>query len=196
MTLIGKWKACETATKCATIIGASVGLVVVILIVCLIYHLVPKTYSGKITDANWTTVTSLEQKTKYHGEEWGEPWGKDIVAGSKSCQSKYYGQRRCYCTTHESCSGSGRTRNCTSHESCSSCPEYRDWCVYDYWEWPIVKSLTKTGTDQEPIWQEMTAADDNQRVVKSVAFSVQFDLEKIGNTAYSPTSLDEFKQIK
>lgn len=184
------------SNKGAIIAAVVIGALIVTGIGFLIYHSVPKHHAGKVVDARWTASTYLRQKTKYHSEEWGEPLGKDIVPGSKECNSKYYGQKECFCHTRQSCSGSGENRHCTSHRSCSSCPEYRTWCVYDYWEWPVVKTLQNAGIDYSPVWQEMTPADGNQRVEKGIVFNVTFNLEEVGAKEYSPTSLDELKMFK
>src|SRR5271157_5232490 len=105
-SLMESWRNCNN--KQGIITGIVVGTIIITLFGCLIYHLVPKNNPGTVASVSWNTSTHLLQKTKYHAEEWGEPYGKDIVPGTKRCESRYYGQRKCFCSSHESCYGSGR----------------------------------------------------------------------------------------
>jgi hypothetical protein len=59
----------------------------------------------------------------------------------------------------------------------------------------VIKTLQNSGTDYNPVWQEIVPADANQRVEKGIKFNVVFNLEKVGATEYSPTSLGELKQF-
>ena len=146
--------------------------------------------SFQVVTSSWTTQSDLRQKTQYHGAEWGRPWGKD--AFNIQCHSRYYGQQRCFC--HEVCSGPTKTRSC--HQSCSSCPEYRDWCEYDYWEWPIIKTMTNFGLPEvDPSWPTLTANGPDQRVDQSVTFNVQWIDEENERTDWRAASIQDLRRF-
>ncbi len=186
---------CKNGEKSKVIIGI-IGIVCVLLFIgIIVWCIIPRKIPAKIIDSRWTWTSDLQQKTKYRAEEWGKPWGKDVVPGSLHCKSKYYGQRRCNCYTTRTCSGSGDHKSCSSHEHCSSCPEYRDWCVYDYWLWPVIQTKTNTGDClKNPVWPELIANGPDQRIAQHEKYEVTFKPEEHDTCVYKAKSLNDLRQ--
>jgi len=175
------------------IIQAIVAVTIATLIVLGIYSLLPHEEFARVDRILWSYDVYLHQRTITHGGEWGEPWGKDVVAGTTNCYRKYYGQESCFC--HDSCSGTGNNRSC--HRVCSSCPEYRTWCDYDHYTWPVVKQWNKSSTDHKCEWPEYEEAKENQRISKKETYNVFFvDKKTEKKYTYNVSNLTEFKKFQ
>lgn len=72
------------------------------------------------------------------------------------------------------------------------CPVYKDWCSYDYHDWPIVDRAATEGTTHEVTWPVLEAPDAEHRVTDVAEYRVR--LER-GSRAWvhQPKTLDEFR---
>lgn len=111
-----------------------------------------------------------------------------------SCRDKKNGFSECRerCSTCRSCSTCTRTAYRTCYERC---PVYDDWCSYDYYDWPVVKSLTTNGIAHDERWPALEASGQDQRLDKTARFDVNFAREQgeAKTWAYSPKDMLEFK---
>lgn len=115
---------------------------------------------------------------------------------SCNCTSSCSSNRNGFSTCKQTCSTCTRCGTCyrTEYSTCyHQCPIYRDWCSYDYYDWPIKATQKTQGSDQSCRWPEMSA-DDNQRLQKTEKYDVQFkDEEDVFE--YVPESLAAYKQF-
>ena len=169
---------------------------VVALIGLITWALWPKTLFARVDSIGWYYSVELHEKTIAHGSEWGSPWGKEVVSGSLSCISKYYGMKDCMCHTDYDYTGYGKNRHRTSHRVCSRCPDYRDWCNYDYVTWPVKNKWDSSGDSFAVSWPDYPQPNENQRVVRSEYYNVVF-LDAEDNKKYTlhPKSLNEFREF-
>ena len=100
--------------------------VVVALIGAITWALWPKTVLVQVDNIEWRYVVKLKEKKIVHSSGWGSPWNGEVVNGSMSCVSKFYGMKECFCHTDYSYSGFGKNRMRHSRTTCSSCPDYRN----------------------------------------------------------------------
>jgi len=179
-------------------IGASV-LGVSALIALPIWLLYPHETTAKVSHISWTYQSNLRQKTLMHDSGWGTRSG----AFNVSCHSKYYGEEDCnyyQCNPRMiwyscNCNKDGCDR-CfrTEYDRCHHhCDVYRDWCEYDYYDWPVVKSLTTNGSAHDEHWPDLQAGVD-QRLDRTERYEVAFTGEKAWR--YAPRDLSEFLQFE
>src|SRR5262249_1425988 len=105
---------------------------------------------------------------KYYGTEDCNPHKCNPHQVSYSCKCKsvkYNCRKSCQ---NEGNGYSGCTENCSERNECSTCyrteydtcydecPVYRDWCSYDYAEWPVTQTLSTSGDDHTVYWPNLT----------------------------------------
>lgn len=113
---------------------------------------------------------------------------------STSCSDNGNGFSTCSetCSTCQQCSTCSRTEYDTCYDSC---PVYKPWCSFDYYEWPIVKTLTTSGVVHDEHWPGMTAAPVEQRLDEYEKYEVSFT--KPGESwVYRASSLADFKRFE
>jgi hypothetical protein len=69
---------------------------------------------------------------------------------------------------------------------------YKDWCSYDYYEWPIIATKSTTGSTHDEHWADLKADGPLQRLEQSEAYEVRFAGEKDA-WKYRPRNLTEFR---
>lgn len=111
-----------------------------------------------------------------------------------TCRNNKNGFSTCseHCGTCRSCDTCTRTAYRTCYERC---PVYDDWCTYDYYDWPITRTLTTTGNAHDEHWPDLEASGPDQRVDKRSGFTVEFaDAKHVSDPwSYSPSDMLEFK---
>ena len=73
----------------------------------------------------------------------GEVPGIDNI---RNCESKFHHTDRYFCGY----SGSGKHR----HAKYCHRPVYRDWCVYDTWDWFLVEDQKSSGVTTDTFWEK------------------------------------------
>ncbi len=99
-----------------------------------------------------------------------------------------------FSTCSESCSTCQRCQSCsrTEYDTCyDSCNIYKDWCGYDFYEWPIIDTKTTTGISHDEHWAGLKVDGPLQRVDQRESYLVRFAGQE--PLDYRPTSLAEFK---
>lgn len=113
-----------------------------------------------------------------------------------TCSDKGNGFSSCSesCSTCRSCSTCSRTEYDTCYDSC---PVYKDWCAYDYYEWPVIKTLNTAGVTHDERWPELEAVGADQRIDRIEVYEVAFvDVKDVKETwSYKPTGLVEFQKF-
>ena len=172
-------------------------LVVGMALGCLAYFIIwlfiPARLNTKVTSLEWTHAINLRIREIRHDAEWGQPNNKgfyDEPAFNVSCRSKYYGTEDCnphpcFCDKKGSCD--------TCYDQCA---EYRDWCNYDYFEWPVSLTQVTSGTDPETYWPKLEAVGVDQRLQRIKEYKVVF--QKTDNSdsyEYLAEDLLDFKRF-
>lgn len=109
----------------------------------------------------------------------------------KSCSDNKNGFSTCSeeCDTCQRCSTCNRTEYDTCYDQCDV---YKDWCAYDYYEWPIIATKRTTGVSHDEHWADLKADGPFQRLDQTETYEVQF-AEKEDRWKYRPRSLAEFR---
>ncbi len=151
------------------------------------------------------TPINIACENKYYGEEDCHPYDCRPHQVSYDCNCESY---ECNCretcrdnkngfsTCSETCSTCRRCSTCskTEYDTCyESCPVYKDWCEYDYYEWPETARQATSGSTLETYWPELKAYTQTQRLDVQEKYSVEFELGKRTWTL-TPKTLDEFKK--
>jgi len=112
---------------------------------------------------------------------------------STSCSSQGNGYSKCTRSCSTSCSTCYDTCYRTAYDTCwDDCPVYDNWCEYDYYAWPTIKTLRTQGSKQNFACPVMKPAD-LQRVKTSTAFDVKFtDGEEVWSI--EPGVLSDFQK--
>lgn len=161
---------------------------------------IPHETTAKVASINWTYQSDLRQKTLMHDSGWGTRSG----AFNVYCRRKYYGEEDCnyyQCNPHTiwrscNCNKDGCDR-CSriEYDRCHHhCDVYRDWCEYDYYNWPIIQTLETTGSRHNEYWPNLQPNGPDQRLDRKERYQVLF----VGKTewTYAPRNLPEFQQFE
>jgi len=142
------------------------------------------------------------------GTENCNPYDCNFHEVSYDCNCQSYD---CNCTTHKSCTDKGNGfSDCSEVESCSTCNKcdtctrtehdtcyhqcdvYKDWCTYDYYDWPVVATEKTSGQDLNVYWPKLEAKGADQRLDKTEVYDTILVRED-KTWKYEPKSLNEFK---
>ncbi len=99
-----------------------------------------------------------------------------------------------FSTCSESCSSCQRCQSCsrTEYDTCyDQCDVFKQWCSYDYYQWPVIATRTTTGSSHDERWGELEAEGPLQRLDKSEQYTVTFVAAETWK--YRPSSLAEFR---
>lgn len=109
----------------------------------------------------------------------------------KSCSSNKNG----FSTCSEECDHCKHCSTCshTEYDTCyDQCNVYKDWCAYDYYEWPVIAERVTMGSAHNEYWGDLHADGQLQRLDQSQEYTVSFSGQPDVWT-YSPRSLSEFR---
>lgn len=143
---------------------------------------------------------------RYYGDEDCNPHDCHPHSQSYSCNCTSYD---CNCST--SCSNSRNgfsncSRSCGSCSRCDTCYRtvydtcydrcsvYKDWCSYDYYDWPIASTQMTSGHDHAVYWPYLVPASAEERVQKIQNYKVLFSCPD-DKYEYEPDSLLEYKRF-
>ena len=169
-----------------------------------------KTLSGGLGWGSPGGAFNISCSSKYYGDEDCHPHNCRPHSVSYECNcSSYDCNCRTTCTDNkngfsscsESCSTCQRCSTCnrTEYDTCyDSCPVYKDYCTYDYYEWPIIQTLKTSGFEHNEHWPELAANGVDQRLDQTEFYEVTFIEAKTGkeNWTYRPKTLVEFKTFE
>lgn len=166
-------------------------------------------------DANWDRpgnkgfyaepAFNVSCQSKYYGTENCNPHECNPHSVSYSCNCTTY---ECGCTTScssngngystcsERCSSCSRCDTCyrTEYDTCyDQCPVYRDWCSYDYYDWPVKQTKSTGGASHEEHWPGLQPAD-GQRLERVEHYNVTF-LGEGDRYNYEPETLLDFRRF-
>ena len=104
-----------------------------------------------------------------------------------------------YSTCRTTCSTCYDTCYRTEYDTCyDSCPVYKQWCEYDYHEWPIKKTEVTSGDSHKVKWPGMvapvTGPDDRYRVERVEVYDVKFVHER-ETLYYRPKNLADYRRF-
>lgn len=103
-----------------------------------------------------------------------------------------------FSTCHEVCSTCRRCSTCTRtvYDTCyEQCDVYRSWCSYDYYEWPIIRTLATEGSEHNERWPELEAVGAEQRLERIARYEVKFQRSKKEWTL-KPSALSDFQRFR
>jgi len=96
------------------------------------------------------------------------------------------------CSTCRSCETCSKTEYDTCYDQCDV---YRDWCTYDYYEWPIVATQKTAGAAHDEHWPALAAEGDTQRLDRTERYEVDFT-GKSDKWVFRPAGLQDFQRFK
>lgn len=147
-------------------------------------------------------------EAKYYGTQRCNPYNCNPHQVSYSCNSY-----SCNCRTVRSCSNAGNGfSRCSESEKCSTCyrtcyrqeydtcwrtcPIYKQWCDYAYYEWVRRGERTLSGASPKTMmWPDIGPLDETHRQLQTPAYIVNF-VEGKGSYSYDPGTAEEFSRFE
>jgi hypothetical protein len=163
-----------------TVVSIVAGALICIGLGVGIYFGVTNKEAYKVIHTSWTASSYLRQRTLVHSSDWCPP---DHDAFNVQKSRKFKNMKDCFCSTDDD-----------GVRHCSKCPNYDDWCEYDWYDWPVIKTLSNSGeADKTPTWPIMKPIE-NQRVDTGIVFEAVFENEDRAKIEYRAQSLEELRQ--
>jgi hypothetical protein len=108
-----------------------------------------------------------------------------------SCEDEGNGYQSC----DEICDQDCDTCDQKVEKTCyKRCPVYDDWCSYDYYEWPVIRTETASGQGHDVLWPPLSADGPYERIERSAEYTVRFAAD--GKTwTYHPSSLEDYRRF-
>lgn len=148
------------------------------------------------------TPFNVSCQRKYYGQEDCDPYDCEPYQAEEAC-----GNYECNCRTQCKDKGNGFsdcrqecercTRYCTKtkYRTCyRSCPVYKQWCDFDYFEWPVRTTQETTGTTHQVSWPGLKPTSDFSRIERSEHYEVRFRCKDEMQT-YRPQDLADFRRF-
>ncbi len=148
---------------------------------------------------------NVDCNSKYYGTEDCHPhdcrphsvsYSCNCVSYSCDCKTTCTNEKNGYSRCSESCGTCNRCSTCyrTEYDTCyDQCPVYRDWCEYDYYEWPISKTISTTGEDHKIYWPTVEFGP-LQRLQKIEEYKIKFVCTG-DSFEYNPKGLLDFNRF-
>ncbi len=198
-----------------------IGTLCVALVAFLLWIFLPHDVSVTVESATWEYTQQVQERVEKHDADWERNLPASAhnqscqrrQDGTENCRpydcNPHEVDHRCNahdCNCHEVCHdlGNGFSKcddvcstcydNCptTEYDTCyEQCPVYRQWCSYDYYEWPTINSKKTSGHGKKVHWPGLQAQGSLQRLVQQEVYRVQFSNgEQIWD--YVPPSFQDF----
>lgn len=136
----------------------------------------------EVTAIGWEYTNNLHNRVTKHDEGWSHPSDAFNIETSR----KRRGTRKCDCR---------RDRN--GRETCDTCPRYDTWYEYDYYAWPILKTVVTSNNDHAPYYGELPKLTGNQKYTTQEKYIIILsNPEEKEPREYKPSTLDEYKKFK
>lgn len=129
-------------------------------------------------------------ESRQHGTHDCHPYDCNPHSVSCRCHDVRTGES---CSEHCSSSGNGFSEceevctpeyeeecdSCTEYDTCyDQCPTYDDWCTFQYYEWPVIRTESTQGTDLATLaWPALNVdphASSPQRIDRQETYTVVF----------------------
>jgi len=167
--------------------------------------LVPREVDAKISQISWEYTKHLKQRETHHGSGWEDEMpsshfndscetrqhgtedcnahdcnphqvGHSCNAHDCNCSTQCTDQGNGYSQCSESCSTCYDTCYETEYDTCyDQCDVYEEWCEYDYYTWPIIKTETASGVNNHDMkWPALEKTGENQKIDSISRFEVKF----------------------
>lgn len=107
---------------------------------------------ARATRFTWMRSQAIQQWQTVRHEDWNVSSDGRLV----STDRRIHHWDRIPTGSHQACSGSGKTRICTTVIDYTSYPVWHDWYTYDRDEWVTMRTPTMEGSDQRPIWPDVS----------------------------------------
>jgi hypothetical protein len=177
------------------VVGGAAASLVVGIVWIFVWFFTPEMVNVQVKDTNWIYTSELRVRETMHSGEWGEPGRKghyNEPAFNVSCRNKYYGTEDCY---PYNCNCSKDSKGNETCDTCyHQCDVYRDWCDYSYFDWPVAKTESTSGTGHETSWPVLTAKSATERLERSEFYQVTFNrLEDVYE--HEPRNLTEYRKF-
>jgi len=144
----------------------------------------------QVKGAQWIATTNLREKTQRHTAHWGQP--KYSSAFNVHCERRLYDTYDCNCVTI-----GGDQNGLGGTEICSTCEDWKDWCSYDYYDWPVIGSKSNTGhPDSKPEHPILKYTPPNQRLEMLTEYPVLFANEEGESHSYNARDLQELRNYR
>ena len=200
-------------------------LAVTMLTWCGIWLFKPREVDTQVSQITWKYTKHLKQRETRHGSGWEDNRPSSHFndschtrqRGTRNCHphqcnphTESYSCRPHSCNCRNVCTDQGNgysrcTQQCsTCYDTCTrtvydtcydQCPVYDEWCSYDYYTWPTIKTRVNEGHDHKMKWPTLEAVGPLQKVESiswyEVIFSGDDDSWKI-----HPDTAGEFRQYK
>jgi len=204
--------------RLATVTFAIIGLALVIVVGKWLFASWEE--SVMVSSIQWACDAQLLQRKTNHGEGWGTRAGafnsscERRKKGTENCNPHQCNPhpveykcnpKKCNCTKvcvdqkngyskcSNQCSTCYDTCKRTEYDTCyDTCPVYGQWCTYDYYTWPAVRTAHAQGGDHNMKCPALEAGA-LQRVEQDVAYEVVFSNTEDRWTLH-PSSIQEFRK--
>lgn len=114
-----------------------------------------------------------------------------------NCRTSCTDNKNGFSSCSETCSSCQRCSTCsrTEYDTCyDQCDVYKDWCSYDYYEWPIIATKETYGVTHDEHWADLKADGPLQRLDQHETYEVKF-AGKEDAWKYRPGNLTEFQRF-
>jgi hypothetical protein len=158
----------ETVTKWWAAVGGVVAVISIFVFFRWACHSDFK--QAQVKEVKWQHFTDLRGRTKKSDGDWNY-YGQ--VPDTRGYYNEPIFNKRCRDREHGTWCCGGRDNN----GAClMECPDYDEWCDYNYWDWPVIDTMYVEGLGEE---QEMyptfgSQLDDNHRESRRPLYSVTF----------------------
>lgn len=172
-----------------TIIGLCIaGCVVAAIVVTLVLVFRTRTAHYKVTAAQWIATTNIRQKTLAHADDWCPP--DHSSAFNIKRERRLYDTYDCNCITI-----GGDEMGIGGTEICSTCEDYRDYCTYDWWDWPVIRTKSNTGCPEDRVKHPILSFEPpDQRSEMLTEFPVLWKNEEGEVKPYKARDIQELRQ--
>jgi len=183
------WERQRQIEKRNTIITICIVCFVIIAITVSLYFVFrTREAHYRVIGAQWITTTNIRQKTLDHDSDWCPP--------DQSSAFNIRRERRLYKTYDCNCiTVGGDEYGAGGVEICSTCRDYRDYCTYDYWAWPVIKSKSNSGKPEfDPVYPVISFEPPNQKGEMLIEFPVVWRNEEGKSEKYKARNLQELRE--
>jgi hypothetical protein len=141
---------------------------------------------GRVEQLEWYHRTDLRQRTENTSGHW------DRAPRTAGYYDESTWGHHCYDKDDgSSCCATDDKGFCTMW-----CTDYRRWCDYHYWDWPVKTSQEVHGFGHETSWATFgSSLDDNHRETHEGSYVIQFTNTK-EHWRYQTDSLREYRKFK
>ena len=141
---------------------------------------------AQVIGKDWEHFTDLREREVRHSGDWGSPPSKAGYFRESTFDMDCYNRRRgSWC-----CGGKDEEGRCKSR-----CPEYRRWCDYSYFEWPVTQTKKVTGSGDAGSFATFgNELDNDHRETHRRKYTVSFRRDR-KEWRYTTSSLRRYNEF-